>query len=102
MYQEEILTTIAGTSSDSRLAVALCMGGADGRYLELRRLSWGEGIGWYRQQTLRLDAAEAEGLLLALRGHRNKWREPTEEPKGKVIPFPMLTDFQGQRERKTA
>jgi len=102
VYQEEILTTIAGMSSDSRLEVALCTGSAEGRYLELRRLSWGEGIGWYRQQTLRLDAAEAEGLLLALRGSRNKWREQTEEPRGKVIPFPTITDGQGRRERKTA
>jgi len=102
VYHEEILTAVAGTNPDSVLEVALCTGGADGRYLELRRLSWGEGIGWYRQQTLRLDVTEAEGLLLALRGNRNKWGERSEEPKGKVIPFPTLTDFQGKCERKTA
>jgi len=102
VYQEEILTTIAGMSPDSALEVALCSDCADGRYLELRRLSWGEGIGWYRQQTLRLDANEAERILQTLRGSRSKWGSQPGTPKGKVIPFPILTEQPGKPKRKTA
>lgn len=99
MQQEEILTTIANTSPDTLLEVALCAGSEGGQRIELRRLSWGEGVGWYRQQTLRLDAAEAEGLFQALRG---KWRDRSTRPAGKVIPFPVLASQHKKPERRTA
>ena len=99
MQQEEILTTIASTSPDTLLEVALCAGSEGGQRIELRRLSWGDGVGWYRQQTLRLDAAEAKGLFQALRG---KWHDRSTRPAGKVIPFPALARRQKKSERRTA
>lgn len=98
MQKEEILTTIASTRPDTCLEVAVYKDSAGEPGIELRRLSWGEGIGWYRQQTLRLDAAEAAGLLHTLRG---QWRDRSSRPVGKVVPFPLLTRTK-RPERKTA
>jgi hypothetical protein len=99
VQQEEILTTIASTSPDTLLEVAFCTGSEGGQRIELRRLSWGQGVGWYRRHTLRLDAAEAEGLLQALRG---KWRGRSTDPAGKVIAFPAFAGRQKKSERRTA
>jgi len=90
MRNEKVLTTIAGAGLTSRLEVAMCMEAQDGRTLELRRLSWGDGVGWYCQHTLRLDPREAESLFWALRGSRPQWREQSVEKRGKVIALPGL------------
>ena len=103
MTDEKTTTTITSSDPDTLLEVAL---GADDEglpTLELRRLSWGEGVGWYRQQTLRLHASEAEGLLSALRGNRSHWRERSSaSPARKVIPFPHPAAQQEASVRKTA
>jgi hypothetical protein len=103
MSPEKILTTITSADPDSLLEVALC-GRENGQTtIELRRLSWGEGIGWFRQQTLRLDTAEAESLLSALRTSRNQWKARPANPQArKVIPFPQLAGRQKENARKTA
>jgi hypothetical protein len=88
MPDEQILTTILGGNENARLEVALGVDSQSGRTLELRRLSWGEGVGWFYQQTLRLDSTEAENLLRALRQNHCKWRDQPEKGPGKVIPFP--------------
>jgi hypothetical protein len=95
MQHEEILTTISGTNRASCLEVAFCTDSLGGRKLELRRLSWGEGVGWYCQQTLRLDPSESEELLWALKGNRYRWRDRPASGGGKVIPFPVLSAPQG-------
>jgi hypothetical protein len=102
VQHETTLATIAGTNPETLLEIVLCPGRADEQYLELRRLSWGEGVGWYRQQTLRLNTDEAEELLLTLRGNRGKWRKRSQESQGKVILFPAREGQQNQQERRTA
>jgi len=94
VQQEEILTTITNTNPDSLLEIVLSADSEGRQKLELRRFSWGEGIGWYRQQTLQLDVAEAEELLLTLRGNRRKWGARFAGSQGKVIPFPLLAASQ--------
>jgi hypothetical protein len=89
MQHEEIIATIAGATATSRLEVAVCTDAQGARKTELRRLSWGAGVGWYSQQTLRLDARETEELLWALRGTRQRWRDQAAREHGKVIPFPV-------------
>jgi hypothetical protein len=89
MQHEKILTTIAGANLTSRLEVALCLDSQGSRTVELRRLSWGDGVGWYCQQTLRLDPREAENLLWALKGGRRKWRDQPSGRQGKIIAFPL-------------
>jgi hypothetical protein len=89
MQYEEILTTITSSNPTSCLEVAVCTDSQGERKVELRRLSWGEGIGWYYQQTLCLDPSEAEGLLGALKGHRRSWGDRPLSFPGTVIPFPV-------------
>jgi hypothetical protein len=94
MEHEKVLTTIAGADKTSRLEVALGPDAQDGRMLELRRLSWGDGIGWYCQQTLRLDPREAENLLWALRSSRRRWRDQALGQSGNIIAFPLRQTIQ--------
>jgi hypothetical protein len=89
MQYEEILTTITSSNPTSCLEVAVCTGPQGKRKVELRRLWWGEGVGWYCQQSLRLDPSEAEGLLEALKGNRRRWGDRPLSFPGKVIPFPV-------------
>ncbi|NOT53874.1 MAG: hypothetical protein HOP18_04645 [Deltaproteobacteria bacterium] len=51
-------------SVDTRIEIAW---NAETRKLELHRLFWGTGVGWYRQQTFPLTAVEARRLLKGLR-----------------------------------
>jgi hypothetical protein len=98
MPDEQILTTIFGENENARLEVALGLDSQSERTIELRRLSWGEGVGWYCQQTLRLDAKEAESLLQALRQNRFKWRDQPVSREGKVIPFPLSPTSHEERQ----
>ena len=100
MSQERLLDTVTGTTQHSRLEVVLNDNPDTGQVLELRRLSWGKGIGWYRQQTLQLDQAEAEALLQTLRTSHNAWREGPKQQTGKVIPFPSRSSQQETQQRK--
>lgn len=101
MRTNEILATIPnGASATARpntaLEIAVELPQADehsGQAAEqpsiaFRRLTWGSGLGWCRQQTLTLTPAEAEVVLKALQKSRRKWRGASDTPQGKVIPFP--------------
>ena len=100
MRTNEILTTIpdaqrgaaAQAEPETALEIALEIEGEDQEEgqpsIALRRLTWGSGLGWCRQQTLTLSADEAQALLQALQKSRRKWRATPSTPHGKVIPFP--------------
>ena len=101
MRTNEIVTTIPNGASttarpDTALEIAVELPQADkpnGQADEqpsiaFRRLTWGSGLGWCRQQTLTLTPAEAEAVLKALQKSRRKWRGAAATPHGKVIPFP--------------
>ncbi len=104
MRTNEILTTIPsiphGASPnappDTALEIAVETAQQDGQNeqedgqpsIALRRLTWGSGLGWCRQQTLTLTPAEAEAVLRALQKSRRKWQGESATPQGKVIPFP--------------
>ena len=104
MRTNEIVATIPNGASatarpDTALEIAVELpadepnGQPDGRPAEqpsiaFRRLTWGSGLGWCRQQTLTLTPAEAEAVLKALQKSRRKWRGASATPHGKVIPFP--------------
>ena len=87
--QEEIIATILQESPESQLEVAVIQDSAKGNTIELRRLLWGEGIGWYRLHTLRLDRAAVKVLLGALKQAQNRLEKGTANGRGKVIPFPV-------------
>lgn len=88
--QEEMIATIPQESPDSVLEVILVHGGCGDTAIELRRLSWGAGVGWYRQHTLRLDCAAAQALLQTLRRAQKRLGKGTASMPGKVIPFPGI------------
>ncbi len=101
MRTNEILATIPNETSASappntalEIAVELPQaddpnGQADEQpSIAFRRLTWGSGLGWCRQQTLTLTPVEAEAVLKALQKSRRKWRRASATPQGKVIPFP--------------
>jgi hypothetical protein len=95
---EEVIATIPQDKSGSRLEVVLIHEPPESPRVELRHLSWGEGIGWYRQHTLKLDAVaiRALGRLLSQVQQRlDHRRTPRHDSTviNNVIPFPGL----GQR-----
>lgn len=101
MRTNEILATIPNEASatarlDTALEIAVELPQADEPNgpadeqpsIAFRRLTWGSGLGWCRQQTLTLTPAEAEAVLKALQKSRRKWRGDSAASPGKVIPFP--------------
>ena len=63
MPAETLLASLP--SEDDRTQVVLCQ--HDGRsHVELRQQSFGEGVGWFTQNTVRLDPAQIAGLRGAL------------------------------------
>ena len=101
MRTNEIVTTIPDGASatarpDTALEIAVELPQPDDPNgqedeqpsIAFRRLTWGSGLGWCRQQTLTLTPAEAEAVLKALQKSRRKWRGDSAVPRGKVIPFP--------------
>jgi len=89
--REEIIATIPQTQrEDQVLEVAITYDAADRARIELRDLTWANGIGWHRQKTLSLDASDADALLKSLGQARRRLhpREPAHEG-GKVIPLPL-------------
>jgi hypothetical protein len=99
---QDIVTTLIGTSPDTLLEVALSEQPEGGPTLEVRRLSWGEGVGWYRQQTLRLDALETAGLLRVMESAKREKHKRFERQGGKILPFPPRSNRPGETEQQTA
>ena len=70
--------------------------------IELRQLSWGEGLGWCPQQSLQLSTEEAQALLDSLRTTRHHWQEQHARRSGTVIPFPVGVPFTRPRTDHTS
>ncbi len=86
--REEIIATIS-QDEGVNLEVALVYTAADDAAVELRHLVWGQGLGWYRQKTLRLEAQAAHSLLRALGQVRHRLVPAGDAASaGKIIPFP--------------
>ncbi|MCS6927160.1 MAG: hypothetical protein NZ578_14810 [Candidatus Binatia bacterium] len=93
MGDEKTLATIPSADPDTLLEVVLCTRATAPPVIELRRLSWGEGIGWFRQHTLRLEAGEVSHLCATLRRYHRRWKPPAAPSHAaKIIPFPRPTD----------
>jgi hypothetical protein len=65
MPSEVVLSTIAGSTEGDRLLLVL-LNTAEGSHVELRQQSYGEGIGWFNQATIRLEASQVAELRNAL------------------------------------
>ena len=66
IHQETTLATIAGASDNERLLVVLCHQPGQGSTLQLRQQSWGEGVGWFTQNSLPLEPQQVAELRGAL------------------------------------
>lgn len=86
--REEIIATIP-QDGEMTLEVALVYTDAEDVSVELRHLVWGKGLGWYRQNTLRLEGQAAHALLRALGQARHRLVPAGKAASArKVIPFP--------------
>lgn len=64
MMRQSVGNPTTDSSIDTRLEIAW---NEETQMLELHRLFWGTGVGWYRQQTFPLTAVEAHQVLSGLR-----------------------------------
>ena len=86
--REEIIATIP-QNGETTLEVALVYTDAEDASVELRHLVWGKGLGWYRQNTLRLEAPAGHALLRSLGQVRHRLVPAGKVASArKVIPFP--------------
>ena len=76
---------IPNGGSNTAIEVGL-VNGADGkRDIELRSMVWGDGLGWYRQQTLTLDRNAVTALVQALGTVQARLRTPTSTAHARTI-----------------
>lgn len=92
---EEAIATIPQGREDLLLEVVLMHSGIGGSEVELRSLAWANGLGWYRQSTLRLDTATAQKLLGALGSVRRRL-EPIKPAPGAYRPEARILEFPGK------
>jgi hypothetical protein len=87
--QEEVLATIPQRDDDAVLEVVMTHDTPGATNIELRYLAWGNGLGWYCQQTLKLDGTTAPDLIRALGiVQRRMEHQAVESLAHKVLPFP--------------
>jgi hypothetical protein len=86
---ELCLGVIDGCGTDQKIELAVCEKQPGDMHLELRLVAWGDGIGWYRQQTLALpaDLSVFEGLIGRARRVVSR-RSRRSQTRGKVLTFP--------------
>ena len=61
--REEMIASIPQKQQDTVLQVVLIHNDAGASHIELRCMTWGTGLGWYRQKTLTLNRDTARTLL---------------------------------------
>ena len=93
--QEEVLARIPQRCNDTVLEVVMTHDANGATGIELRHLAWGDGLGWYRQHTLKLDGTTARDLIQALGVVQRRTERQAVEPLArKILPFPR-----GHRQR---
>ena len=74
---ETTLTIIDGSSANDRLLVVLCHTIERGSRIELRQQTWGDGVGWFTQNTVPLAPEQVGPLRNALGGTGSMRPKPT-------------------------
>lgn len=82
--QQKVLARLESENIEEKIEVIASDDGP--RFLEIRSLRWGRGIGWYVQKTITVDAIQAKTLMHTLR--RSVIMSAKKTGKGNVIPFP--------------
>lgn len=62
---ETILATLPGETPRDQLLVVLMTSAGEPSRISMRQQSWGEGIGWYTQNTIDLGTHQVAGLRAA-------------------------------------
>ena len=63
---ETILTSLPATVENERILVVLVQNPGEGSHVEMRQQSFGEGIGWFTQSTIRMEPGQVAALKSAL------------------------------------
>src|SRR5262245_49947960 len=63
---ETTLTSLPAATENERILVVLVQNPGDGSHIEMRQQSFGEGIGWFTQSTIRMDPSQVAALKGAL------------------------------------
>ena len=88
-HVEEVLAAIPQSSGDILLEVVMMHDASGATTVELRSLVWGDGLGWYRQQTLGLDGTAARDLIQGLGiVQRRLEHQAVDNLMHKVLPLP--------------
>lgn len=64
--QEITLSVLPGANEHERVVMVLCHGPNAASYVELRQQSFGAGVGWFNQSTVRLESEQVADLRRAL------------------------------------
>jgi hypothetical protein len=79
---ETTLTSLPAAIENERILVVLVQVPGEGSHVEMRQQSFGEGIGWFTQSTVRLEPGQVAALKSALgrssTGSLNSPRLPSE------------------------
>jgi hypothetical protein len=62
---ETVLATLPGAADCERVLVVMVQT-ADGSHVEIRQQSWGEGFGWFTQNSVHLEPHQVAGMRQAL------------------------------------
>jgi hypothetical protein len=65
---ETTLTSLPAVVENERILVVLVQNPSEGSHIEMRQQSFGEGIGWFTQSTIRMEPGQVAALKSAL-GH---------------------------------
>jgi hypothetical protein len=91
---EQVIATIPHSHPENRLDVVVGHDGAQSLHLELRALAWGEGIGWYCQQTLTLSVQRSRPYTApSVRSSAGAGTTPPHARTGRSSPFHVATPY---------
>ena len=63
---ETTLTSLPASAENERILVVLVQNTSEGSQIEMRQQSFGEGIGWFTQSTIRMEPGQVATLKNAL------------------------------------
>lgn len=90
---KRLIGVLEGRDGVEKVEVLLNRGQGSKGEISLRLLSWGEGIGWYPQKTIRLDSRQLRALQTLLKKADMLLRPGGKEGmkiRGKILPFPLI------------
>ena len=100
---ECVIGILEGRNETEKVEVHLTREGSTEEKLDLRLLSWGEGIGWYPQKTLALDCREIDALQTILNRAKALIKTKNRQKpraRGELVPFPLRPKETQPRERR--